>query len=231
MMDESPRTLRGTVVQVPTAVSHGLIAADGRQWPFALEGVWQSPVAPAPNQPVEFTTDAGGAVTRIVVVGAQQLAAEKLRQATSAAAEWAQGPGREKLNQAKGWAMSHPTVAKNPKAWAIGGGVVLVLLLAWLFGGGGEPSSGQIERAVQAELDRGLQMARSLGGGSVGDDMMPKLHDVRKLGCKASDDADAYNCDVEIDMTTPFTGRTKLTRNLRFVRKDGEWAVSGRFGF
>lgn len=101
MTTETSKPMRGIVVQVPSAGVPGLIAANGHQWPFALEGVWGSPVAPAPNQTVEFTADALGTVTRVVVGGgAQRVAAEKLRQATSAAAEWAQGPGREKLQQA-----------------------------------------------------------------------------------------------------------------------------------
>jgi hypothetical protein len=99
MDNENFQGMRGTVIRTPGDQAPGLIAAQGRQWPFTLEGVWRSSVAPSPNQTVEFTTDASGAVTRIVVVGAQQLAAEKLRQASNAATEWAQGPGREKLRE------------------------------------------------------------------------------------------------------------------------------------
>lgn len=99
MNDSNATPIRGVVIQTPGGHAPGLIAADGRQWPFVLENVWRSPVALAPNQTVEFTSDANGAVVHVVVVSAQQLAGEKLRQATSAATAWAQGPGREKLRE------------------------------------------------------------------------------------------------------------------------------------
>lgn len=96
-MTDTASPIRGTVIQVPAPPLPGLILADGRQWPFEAAGVWQSPVAPALNQTVDFLTDAQGAVVRISVTSVQQLAADKLCQATNAATEWVQGPGREAL--------------------------------------------------------------------------------------------------------------------------------------
>jgi hypothetical protein len=96
---------RGTVIRVPDTMSPGMIAADGREWPFAIEGVWRSPAAPVPNQAVELTIGERGEVTSARAIGAQQLLAEKLRQTSDAAAAWAAGPGKEKLLQTTGEAM------------------------------------------------------------------------------------------------------------------------------
>jgi hypothetical protein len=48
MSTEASLRIRSTIVKVPDA-SPGLLFLNGQQKPFTLEGVWKSPVAPAPN--------------------------------------------------------------------------------------------------------------------------------------------------------------------------------------
>lgn len=98
-MSEASFPQRGTIIQLPTGATPGLIQSDGRQWPFGAEAAWESPVAPALNQNVEFATDLAGAVGRIRVVSGTQAAVDKFCQVSNAAAEWAQGPGLDKLRE------------------------------------------------------------------------------------------------------------------------------------
>ena len=63
--DSSP-TVRGTIVKVPDA-NPGLLFFNGQQKPFTVEGVWKSPVAPAPNMTVDVAVDGAGAITALTV--------------------------------------------------------------------------------------------------------------------------------------------------------------------
>ncbi len=73
----SSHKLRGAVIKVPDAAP-GILAVGGRQQAFALEGVWKSAVAPAPNQTVEVELDNAGTLMSITVLDPQQLAKERL---------------------------------------------------------------------------------------------------------------------------------------------------------
>jgi hypothetical protein len=70
-------TTRGTIIKTPDATP-GLVIVNGAQKSFTLEGVWRSPVAPAPNMTVDVEVDGGGSVVGISAVDSQQLAKEKL---------------------------------------------------------------------------------------------------------------------------------------------------------
>lgn len=86
MRTESGSRVRGTIIKVPGS-SPGLLFANGGQKPFALEGVWKSPVAPAANMTVEVEFDASGAIRAVAVVDPQQLARERMNQLSGAAQE------------------------------------------------------------------------------------------------------------------------------------------------
>ncbi len=83
--DSSP-TVRGTVVKVPDA-NPGLLFYNGQQKPFTVEGVWKSPVAPAPNMTVDVALDGAGAITALTVVDANQLNKERMAQLSGVAQE------------------------------------------------------------------------------------------------------------------------------------------------
>lgn len=74
-----PSRVRGTIIKVPDTTP-GLLMVDGHQLPFAIEGRWRSPVAPATNMAVEVELDAAGAVASVSVIDAQQVARERLEQ-------------------------------------------------------------------------------------------------------------------------------------------------------
>jgi hypothetical protein len=74
------------VIKVPDA-NPGLLFVAGQQKPFTLEGVWKSPVAPAPNMMVDVELDGSGGITGIATVDSQQVAKEKLNQLGNVAQE------------------------------------------------------------------------------------------------------------------------------------------------
>ena len=73
----STATSRGTIIKVPDSTP-GLVIVNGVQKSFTLEGVWHSPVAPAPNMTVDVELSESGAVAGISAVDPQQLTKEKL---------------------------------------------------------------------------------------------------------------------------------------------------------
>jgi hypothetical protein len=86
MNGESSATVRGTIVKVPDA-NPGLLFYNGQQKPFTVEGVWKSPVAPAPNMTVDVALDGAGAITALTVVDANQLNKERMAQISGVAQE------------------------------------------------------------------------------------------------------------------------------------------------
>lgn len=97
MNEQHPTSLRGVVIKTPSDTP-GLIVANSKQYPFRLEGLWQSSVAPAVNQPVELHLDGDGSIAAIRVAadtGQTQNAVERL---TDLARE--HGPGIAEKAQA-----------------------------------------------------------------------------------------------------------------------------------
>lgn len=115
---------RGTVLQVPTGDNTGLLFLDGRQIPFQLAQVWQSPVAPATNQTVEVTLDDDGKPARIVVIDAQTLAKEKLGQFAELAGDHGQ--------QAAAQGMAVFQVIRN-RMGLVTMVAAAILLIGWFF--------------------------------------------------------------------------------------------------
>jgi hypothetical protein len=78
---------RGKVLRDPNS-GPGLLIVEGQQYPFALEGVWKSEVAPKPGQVVEVTFDTTtGQIAGITAVPDNVLAKEQADIALQAAKE------------------------------------------------------------------------------------------------------------------------------------------------
>ena len=90
---------RGIIVKVPDAIP-GLMMVDGNQKQFTLEGIWKSPVAPAPNMTVDVQVDASGAIAAITAVDSRQLAKEQFDKLSGKLGEFAHGQGKEGANVA-----------------------------------------------------------------------------------------------------------------------------------
>lgn len=78
--------VRASILRTP-GDNPGLLFLDGRQWPFTLDNVWKSRVAPSINMLVDVDFDGQGNITAITAVDPQQAAREKLEQIGDAAKE------------------------------------------------------------------------------------------------------------------------------------------------
>ena len=107
---------RGKVLRDPHS-GPGLLIAEGQQYPFSLEGIWKSEVAPKPGLAVDVEFDANGQIAAIYAVPESQLAKEQAEAALIAA-------------RTKGGALATSMVAKFgvPKLVAAG-----CLILGWFF--------------------------------------------------------------------------------------------------
>lgn len=70
------RTVRGRILR-DTAVGDGLIAVEGAQYPFKLEGLWKSEHAPKVDMQVDVDFDESGAIVAIRAVDPAAVAREQ----------------------------------------------------------------------------------------------------------------------------------------------------------
>ena len=70
------KTARGRVLR-DTASGEGLLSIDGTQYPFRLEGMWRSDLAPKTNMAVDVEFDDGGAIAAIRAVDPTAAAREQ----------------------------------------------------------------------------------------------------------------------------------------------------------
>jgi hypothetical protein len=136
MSGESSPKVRSTIVKVPDA-SPGLLFLNGQQKQFTLEGVWKSPMAPAPNMTVDVDLDGGGSIAAITVVDAQQVARERLNQLSGVAQE--RGKEAAKLAQQGIGALA-------ARMGAVALGAAILLWIAWFFFPAGSVEGGGTAR-------------------------------------------------------------------------------------
>ncbi|SAI35237.1 Uncharacterised protein [Bordetella ansorpii] len=79
--------MRGTILR-GTDQGDGLIAADGRQYPFTLEAHWRGARAPAVNQTVQLAFAGNGGLESVTPIETKQLAGEQARQALEQGRQW-----------------------------------------------------------------------------------------------------------------------------------------------
>lgn len=85
---------RGKVVR-DTQTGSGLISISGQQFPFELEGMWKSDVAPRVNMVVDISFNEAGGIDTVQVVPEGQLAREQAEVAMREAKQRSQALGRE----------------------------------------------------------------------------------------------------------------------------------------
>jgi hypothetical protein len=110
---------RGTIIKAPDSAP-GLLFVQGQQKSFTLEGVWKSPVAPAPNMIVDVDLDASGSITGLTVVDQPQAPSAHTSQAGAAAAE----QGKQTVEIAK---KGIGVMAAKMGNLALGASVVIVI--------------------------------------------------------------------------------------------------------
>lgn len=103
--------------------------------------------------------------------------------------------------------------------------LMAVFLIAALAGCSGEPSSADIEKALNVAAEEHKRRMKDVAGNTGIDDMFKiEIHAVKKIGCSSAGSEKGYSCDVEMDRTLPWpTGRIKDVTNIRFVQTDGGW--------
>jgi hypothetical protein len=67
---------RGKILRDPRT-GHGLLIVEGRQYPFSLEGVWQSAVPPTPGVDVDVKFDHAGQMLSVTAVCESPLAEKR----------------------------------------------------------------------------------------------------------------------------------------------------------
>ena len=115
--------VRASVLRAP-GDSPGLLIVEGRQWPFTLDSVWKSPVAPSVNMAVNVDFDSQGNITAITAVDPQQAAREKLNQIGGAA----QQHGKDAAEIAR-----HGVGALAARMGKFTLGAAVILWIAWFF--------------------------------------------------------------------------------------------------
>jgi hypothetical protein len=109
-------TKRGKILR-DTSAGTGLLVVENQQYPFSLEGVWNSQTPPAAGMTVDVDFDAAGQISSIRAVTDAQLAKEKTDAAVAVAKE-------------KGAAIASGVVAKVGLPNLI---ALALLLIGWFF--------------------------------------------------------------------------------------------------
>jgi len=103
---------------------------------------------------------------------------------------------------------------------------VAVLSLAVLLTGcDSEPSSSEIKKAMQDNIEHTNQQARQRFGEN-SKDMLTTLNKAEKVSCKKTEAKGTYLCKVETDITLPFMGEKHTTVEMKFIKNEGQWNVS-----
>jgi len=93
-----------------------------------------------------------------------------------------------------------------------------------------EPSEADILALAERDVARAnlpiVEYHQRLGKGDVPADMLVRLNAVRKKACQPAGEADAWQCEVEMDMTVPNGGFRSRTVMLRLGRTADGWQAS-----
>ncbi|MFG6075664.1 hypothetical protein [Erwinia sp. OPT-41] len=103
--------------------------------------------------------------------------------------------------------------------------VAVMSLAALLTGCDSEPSSSEIQKAMQDNIDHTNQQAKQRFGEN-SKDMLTTLNKAEKISCKESEAKGTYLCKVNTDVTLPFMGEKQTVAEFKFTKSDGNWKVS-----
>jgi hypothetical protein len=99
-----------------------------------------------------------------------------------------------------------------------------VLLAQAACSGSGEPSESDIHAAFQASLDQVYQQTVAMAGQEAADKNRTELHEVKKIACRPAEGSSAFDCDVQVEMTTTF-GEQSTASTVRIIHSDDGWIV------
>lgn len=108
--------------------------------------------------------------------------------------------------------------------------ILLMLFPVAAFAAAPEPTEAEIlaltEKDVSSANQPVIEYQKKIGKAEVPPDMLIKVNSVRKIGCKPTEQADSYLCDVEMDLTVPNGGRRTRVVPVRFAKTDDGWKGS-----
>ncbi|MCW1834597.1 hypothetical protein OLZ33_21765 [Pantoea ananatis] len=103
--------------------------------------------------------------------------------------------------------------------------IAVLSLSVLLTGCDSEPSSTEIQKAMQENIEHTNQQARQRFGEN-SKDMLTTLNKAEKVSCKASEAKGTYLCKVDTDITLPMMGEKQTIAEFKFTKNDGNWKVS-----
>jgi len=93
-----------------------------------------------------------------------------------------------------------------------------------------EPTQSELQALAEQDVARAnvpiVEYHKRLGKSAVPDDMLVRLDAVRKKACTPAGGNDAWQCEVEMDLTVPQGGFRSSTVMLRLVRGAAGWEAS-----
>ena len=114
-------------------------------------------------------------------------------------------------------------------------GLVIFALFSWLslppaHAGMDEPSESDIRALAERDVARAnvpiVEYHRRLGKGEVPQDMLVKLHAARKKSCQPATEPQAWQCEVQMEMSVPNGGFRSSTVLLRIAKNGDGWVAS-----
>ncbi|MDJ0475303.1 hypothetical protein QNA27_16720 [Pantoea eucalypti] len=103
--------------------------------------------------------------------------------------------------------------------------LAVLSLAALLTGCDSEPSSSEIQKAMQENIEHTNQQARQRFGEN-SKDMLTTLNKAEKVSCKESEAKGTYLCKVDTDITLPVMGVKHTIVEMKFIKNDGQWKAS-----
>jgi len=102
--------------------------------------------------------------------------------------------------------------------------VAALSLAVLLTGCDSEPSSSEIQKAMQDNIDHTNQQARQRFGEN-SKDMLTTLNKAEKVSCKESEVKGTYLCKVDTDITLPLMGEKQTVAEFKFTKVNSVWRV------
>ncbi len=84
------------------------------------------------------------------------------------------------------------------------------------------PSESDIKALLESEVDKMTAMVGELGGEKMSDMLKVDIHKVTIHSCEEERN-DVYLCDVEVEATSPMTGRSVERSEILLAKSDDGW--------
>ena len=90
--------------------------------------------------------------------------------------------------------------------------------------GSGEPSESDVRAAFQGSMDQVNQQVVAMAGQEAADKTRAELHELKKIACHPVEDSAAFDCEVQVEMTT-MLGKQSSATTVRVVHSDNGWLM------